>query len=362
MSQFQKPLSELPVIELAGTCREMGRQFGESCKDQCRELYQIRMNDALSHAALRGRQFTEQQALSLAGRSLSLIREFDQDQHDETLGIAEGAALSLEQIYILQGLTDFRDYLSWGKIPDGFGCTSVIVAQKRSQQNQLLLAQNWDLGTSNMPYVCFVKRKPVNAPQTMSLTVTGGLCLVAMNSEGMSVGTTNIKTTDSRPGIHYLNIIHRVMKCHTVAEAQEVITSAVRSGAHYYMLGDKKGNYSGLECSALKHCEVKPVNNIVTHCNHILDSDLKSLEAENMGASTKHRQNRVDQITAEGQFDVSKVKQVLADSKGGELAICRYDCDGYISTNGSVILSPESGEIFACRSQPDKGVWQKFTF
>jgi isopenicillin-N N-acyltransferase like protein len=362
LSQFQKPINELPVIELEGSCREMGQQFGESCKQQCQELYRIRMNDALKHAAQRGRNFTEQEALTLAGSSVSLIREFDQDQHEETLGIAQGANLSLEQVYILQGLTDFRDYLSWGKIPDGFGCTSLIVSPQRSDQKKLLLAQNWDLGTTNMSYVCFVKRKPKNAPQTMSLTVTGGLCLVALNSEGVAIGTTNIKTTDSRPGIHYLNIIHRAMKCRSTSEAQELIQTSVRSGAHYYMLGDKAGDFAGLECSALKHAVMKPTNGIVTHCNHIINEDLKALEAEDMGASTQHRQKRIDELMSSGSFNIENLKKFLADPDGGNLAICRYDCDGYISTNGSVIISPETGEIQACRSQPDIGKWEKFTF
>lgn len=362
MSQFPTDVKDLPVVELQGNFKTMGQQFGEACREQIKELYEIRLEAAISHAKDRGRTYTKEQAIAIAGSNLSIVKEYDDEIYEETLGIAEGSGLSLAQIFILQGLTDFRDYLSWGKIADGFGCTAIGIDAKKSTKNSLLMAQNWDLGTSNMQYVCMVKRSPEKGPQSYSLTVYGGLSMVGMNSEGIAVGTTNIKTTDSRPGVHYLNILHKTMKCKTFKEAEEAVTKAPRSGAHFYMIGDSKGQFKGIECSALKHAEMPLKNGVMSHCNHILDSSLVALQAEDMGPSTCQRQKRIDELLKRNEFSVESIKEILSDHDGGQLAICRHDVGEGISTNATVIMDPQNGVLHACRSYPHEGNWQKFSF
>ena len=361
MSQSPIDVKELPVVEVHGSFKNMGQQFGESCRSQIHELYEIRLKAALQHASDRGREYTVEQALSIAGGNLSILKEYDEDIYEETLGIAEGAGLSLSQIFILQGLTDFRDYLSWGKIADGFGCTAFGINPEKSASKKLYMAQNWDLGTSNMPYVCMVKRNPNEGPATCSLTVYGGLCMVSLNSEGIAVGTTNIKTTDSRPGVHYLNILHKAMKAKTFTEAENAVTKAPRAGAHFYMIGDSEGKLKGIECSALKHAEIPIQNGVLSHCNHILDPLLETLQAEDMGPSTCRRQQRIDQLLNRDSFSFNDIKEILSDHEGGELAICRHDVGEGISTNGAVIMEPQNGIIHACRSYPHEGKWQKFS-
>jgi len=362
LSQIPIDIKELPVVELKGDFQTMGEQFGEASRTQINELYEIRLEAALNHAKDRGREYSVDQALAIASENLSILKEFDEEIYEETLGIAEGANLSLAQIFILQGLTDFRDFLSWGKISEGVGCTALSISPEKSATNQLLMAQNWDLGTSNMPYVCMVSRFPNSGPSTYSLTVYGGLCMVALNSEGIAVGTTNIKTTDTRPGVHYLNILHKAMKAKTIKEAEKSIINAPRAGAHFYMIGDSKGNFNGIECSALKHAYMSKENGVLSHCNHILDKDLKPLEAEDMGPSTCQRQKRVDQLLKRESFSISDIKEILSDHDGGELAICRHDVGEGISTNGSVIIEPQNMTIHACRSYPNEGNWKKFSF
>ena len=361
-SPFNLPINQLPVIELAGDFTQMGQQYGEACKQQIHELADIRLQAALQHAKDRGRNFNKQQALDLAAENIDFVKNYDANAFAEMQGICQAAGISMAELYIMQGLTDFRDFLSWGKTPDGLGCTSLIISRERSKSGKLLLAQNWDLQTSNMPYVCFVKRRPQEGPQTLSLTIAGGLSMIAINSEGLAIGTNNIKTIDSRPGLHYLNIIHKVMSCRSVKEAVKTIDETRRSGAHYYLIGDKNGDFSGLECSATRTAELPAKNGLVTHCNHPIHPAIDELNAEDMGQSTCNRQMRINELTQTGQFDEAKIKEMLSDHEGGDLAICRHDVSESISTNASIIISPETGEIHACRSHPHSGIWQSFTF
>ena len=52
---------DLPVIELHGTPSQMGEAFGEACRAEARELYDIRMRCALRCAADNGRSLSEAQ-------------------------------------------------------------------------------------------------------------------------------------------------------------------------------------------------------------------------------------------------------------------------------------------------------------
>ena len=49
---------------------------------------------------------------------------------------------------------------------------------------------------------------------------------MGINEHGLSVGTTNIKTDDSRIGVGYLSILHRAIRCHNLAEATSVVEQA----------------------------------------------------------------------------------------------------------------------------------------
>ena len=359
---FDCELTELPLIEVQGSFREMGQQFGEAGRQQIAELYEIRLNSALNHAAERGRRFSTDDYLKIAAGILSLARNYHPEGYEETLGIAEGAGLSPEQIFILQGLTDLRDFLSWGTMPDGFGCTSMIISAERSKNGQKILAQNWDLQTDNMPYVCFVRRTPDDGPSTLSLTVSGGLCMIGLNSEGLAIGTNNIKTTDTRPGVHYLNIIHKFLAQRDYKTALSCIEDAPRCGAHYYMTGSRNDGYAGIECSALLARRLDEADGIITHCNHPLHPDIDELNAEDMGPSTRSRQKRIDCLTGSGKYGFEDIKEMLSDLDGKDLAICRHNVPGDISTNASVIIFPEEGKIHACRSFPHSATWQSFTF
>ncbi len=356
-------ITNLPLVELEGDFRQMGRQFGEACRSQIQELFEIRLQSAIEHAAEKGRIFTPEQALSLVAANLPIVQNYSQEIYEECLGISEGANISLAQLFILQGLTDFRDFLTWGKVADGFGCTAFAIPKEMTASNSSILAQNWDLGTKNMPFVCMVHRRPINSPESYSLTVYGGLSMIGLNSEGIAVGTTNIKSTDSTIGVHYLHIIHNILSGKSLLEAEKKVIKAPRSGAHFYLLGDRMGKFKGIECTALNHAYILPKKNCISHCNHILHPSLVELEAEKRSASTCFRQERITSLLNDTNFSIAKVKEILADHEGEELAICRHDKKGDgISTNAAVIIEPQNGKIHACRSQPHLGNWRTFSF
>lgn len=341
----------------------MGESFGEQCREEIQRLTAIRLEAAQKFSADRsGKHWSEQAILAFAASCLPISEAWDPETHQEFLGIARGANLAPETLFMMQGLTDIRDYMAFDLDAEGEGCSSFLISRERAAGGKILAGQTWDLETSNMDYVVLVKRRPDNAPETVSLTLTGCLSLIGINSAGLAIGTTNLVMQDNRPGIHYLHLIHRLLRCRNVEEATPITQQAPRMAAHYYYLADANGNGVGIECSAKSEQRLHPQQGHLVHCNHALDPDLHALEAENAGDSTSFRQERLTSLIDQhpAPVGVEDLKTFLADHDGGDLSLCRHCVPPKdISTNACVIMSPETAEIHACRGQAHAGIWKR---
>ena len=366
MTEHESDRITLDTVELSGTPEEMGESFGEETRNETRELYERRLIAALEymreHHEHRG---TTRDVLAAAEACLPVTEAFDPEGYREFRAIARGAALSPAQLFVTQGLTDLRDMLAFAApTAESEGCSSFVHLPPSDSNGKLLAGQNWDLMDDNMPFVRLVHRKPDSAPETLSVTLTGCLSLIGMNSEGVCVGNTNLQSRDiRRSGVQYLSIIHRALRCSTADEAIEVISSAPRAAAHYYYTADRHGTAWGIECSANDEDRVRITDGTCVHCNHFLSQRLKALEVPITDESTGFRQERLSALlndagTSCDRLTASRARTALSDTEGGELAICRYNVGPYdISTNASVIMCPETGELHACRGQPDRGRW-----
>lgn len=356
----------LPLVELEGTPRVMGEQFGEAARGETHELFDRRLRAAMEFARVYARRdVVADQVLAVARRSLPIAERYDPTGYQEFMGIARGAAMSPERLYLTQGLTDLRDVLAFGGPADAEGCSSFIATGERTAAGQPLLGQTWDLLTDNMPYVRLVHRTPTDgAPQTWSLTLTGCLSLIGINSEGLAVGTTNLRTTDARPGVQYLSILHRALRSRTFGEAMSAVRDAPRAAGHYYYLADADGNAAGLECSAERCVAFSPQKGLLIRCNHALAGEIAARQAPVLTDSTACRHDRLTHLLEShaAPLDAADVRRFFADHEGDDEALCRHHTPPVgISTNACVIMSPETREIHACRGQAHVGDWRTAT-
>lgn len=350
---------DLPILELSGSPQAIGEAFGEGCRTETQELYQRRLNASLKFALDHGRAFTEARVLDICRRCLPLTEGYDPIGYAEFAGIARGAGLSLEQLFALQGMTDLRDLLGFGPAPEGEGCSSFIIGPDRAAGGQLLLGQNWDLQTDNLPYVRLVHRVPDDGPETWALTLTGCLTLIGINAAGIAVGNTNLQTNDARVGVQYLSVLHRALRCRTLAEAVAAIVEAPRVGAHYYYVAGPDQLAVGLECSATCAVPREVASGTFVHCNHALTTEIAALEVERPTPSSHHRQSRLSELLQNhaGSIGLADLKRFLSDHEGGpDRCLCRHDYEE-VSTNAVVILSPATREIHCCRGQAHEGEW-----
>jgi len=217
--------------------------------------------------------------------------------------------------------------------------------------------QTWDLATDNLPHTIGVARAPDDAPRTWCLTTNGCLSLIGLNSEGLAVGTTNIRTTDARPGVNYLSIIHKALACRDLDAAVAAIVDAPRAGAHFYYVADARGRARLIECSARAAYVQVLERGVAVHANHCLLPETRAIEG---GAPTSSSLARAARMTTLGEgvarVAVDDLRRFFADTSDGADAICRDDIDG-LNTNGAVVMDPAAGSILACHGVPSRGTW-----
>jgi isopenicillin-N N-acyltransferase-like protein len=352
---------KLRTFEFSGTPRAIGEAFGETCRVEIAELYQRRLKNAIAQAKeYGGRKVGEGAVLEVARRSLPATEGYDASGYAELVGIARGANLGLEQVFAMNGLTDLRDVLAWfGELEALGGCSSFIVQGDRTKDGRALGGQTWDLSTDNMPYLVGVHRRPKDGPATWSLTTVGCLSLIAMNEEGLAIGTTNLRTKDARPGVCYLSVIHKALRMRSFEDACRAVISAHRAGAHYYWLVHKTGQAAAIECTATMAERIDVARGRFVHCNHSLVEQHKKLEAAAPAESSSCRQTRLDELIESERdrgLDDATMRRFLTDHDNGEQAICRHDLGG-ISSNGAAILCPAAPSFSACQGHPCTAEW-----
>ena len=350
------------TLSFSGTPAQIGAAYGEACRDEIPLLYAARLRNAINQALVHGgREVGEEAVLDIARACIEPTRAHHPAGFAELEGIARGANQSVEKILAMNGLTDIRDVLAWGGEPEILGgCTAFVVPGAQTRAGKLVCGQTWDLATDNMPHVLTVHRKPSEGPQTWTLTTAGCLSLIGLNEAGIAIGTTNIRTKDARPGVTYLSMIHKALAATTLADAAAAVTEAQRAGAHFYFIADAHGRALALECSPGQVDRVEVGEQAYVHTNHCLVPAHQAIESDTPSTSSHHRHDRLEVLIAadveRNSVGLDAAKTWLADRANGENAICRVGFNG-ISSNGAVLMEPETGTIVAGHGPPHTTTW-----
>jgi len=349
------------VIEVAGSPREMGRQHGEALRDLAREMIETRLVLAENAAARLDPPRDRQWCLDLAAEAVPALQAYSQPVYEELAGIGEATGLSLPELVIGNGWTDFKDLLDARGA--SHNCTSFALGAPVTADGHTYLAQTWDMNVTAAPYIVAIRRRPDDGPATLSLTTAGCLSLIGMNEDGIAIGNTNLVPTDARPGVFYLALIHEALRQRALPEAVAAITDACRMSGHYYYLGDRADAFLGLETTAARHAPVALVGGRCVHTNHYLDEGLlKSGLTTTPGAHSRSRQARCGELVAglASGVSVTELSQIMGDHQG-ENRICRHIEPGAEwASLAAAVMAPALGKVWIWAGTPCCGEVERF--
>lgn len=348
---------ELPIVHCQGSPRELGRAHGEALRDEIQAFVAQRLDAFRAYAAERGGSVDVERFLAVGARCYAVAQRWDPDGTAELEGIAEGAGRSASELYAVTNMTDVRDVLLLGGSGDE-GCTALFAPQPGAG---LIVGQTWDLNPTDLDYVIALHRRPLEGPETWSVTCAGSLTIMGMNAEGVAVGTTNIKTRSSRVGVGYLSMLHRLIRARSLGEARELVRGAPRAAAHTYWVADASAG-SEFECDATEVVE-RPMDRPMARTNHCLAPALRDREGEAPTPSSLKRLARAESLLCEGVRDVDDLRRLMSDRADGVDSINRFaeDAQG-TSTNACLVAVPARRELWACRGPADRGRWVRLEF
>ncbi|MEM7705894.1 MAG: C45 family peptidase [Pseudomonadota bacterium] len=351
---------ELEQLTVQGHPRDLGEQQGEHFRERIQQFIAVRFAAVSEYAAELGRD--DITPLREIGRtSQAIFADWDPEASTEHEGIARGAQVDSLDLFIATNITDMRDVLllprGEASPPELEGCTAVLLPGRLTQSGKGLAGQTWDLNPTDVDYVVGVHRKPVKGPETWSLTCTGCLTLIGMNSEGLALGTTNIKMHGSKPGVGYLNVLHRAIRSPGVEEASRIILDAPRSGAHTFWLADPKQQVeweAGPDAAVARTAD----DQAVTRTNHCLAPEFIERQGEPTSETSAKRLAKATAVVEAGNINPTALRTLFSDRSEGINSINRYHEDGTdTATNGVFIASPSDRRLWACRGPADRGEW-----
>jgi hypothetical protein len=340
----------------------MGRAHGEALRERIRAFVDQRTRALSRYFAERG-QTARIAEFEAAGRAcLAAAERWDAEGTAEHRGIAEGSGVEAAALYAAANMTDVRDVLLLPSAADREGCTSLLVPAEKTASGRLLAAQTWDLNPDDLDYVVAIHRLPETGPETWAITCAGALSLVGMNADGVAVGTTNIKTYASRPGVGYLSILHRALRSRSRGEALTALRAAPRAAAHTYWVADASGA-NELETDPDAIVERELAAEAIVQTNHCQAPELAKREGEAASSSSRRRLARARALLGPNDLDFEKTRALFADRADGVDSINRRPEDQQgTTTNACVVCVPETRELWACRGPADRGRWVELRF
>jgi isopenicillin-N N-acyltransferase-like protein len=318
-----------PVIELTGDPRTRGRQYGEAARgrvalsiDAYREVF----------LGLAGLSWLE--ARADARRYLEPIRAFAPWVLEELEGLAEGAAVPLDEVLAINTRTEVM-YAATARqaarlrVPSE--CTAFAVLPTATADGHTLVGQNWDWLPHALDTVVVLDVVPTVGPPFVTVVEAGLLAKTSVNAAGLAVMTNALATGHDRgaAGVPYHVILRVLAACATLPSALVALQGADRSSSANYLLAHRDGVAVDIEATPGDHANLHLLfpddAGILLHTNHFLTpgTDPGGVSTFAM-PSSPFRLDRLARLVRRetGRLTVGTFERALADHASHPSSIC----------------------------------------
>ena len=343
-----------PLIEISGAPRERGRQYGRQAAD--------RIHKGTSHylAQLKDLSLDRDGIASLVRDYLPVIEAFEPAYIEEMRGIAEGAAISFEDVALLNARTEIlklanpavRARLLTQEDPDG--CTGVVVLPQASQAGRLIHAQNWDWKRECAETAVVLKVRRSDGPDLLTFTEAGALGRCGFNAVGIAI-TANYLESDRdyrQVGVPLALIRRKVLESEHLAIAMRTVYCTQKSAANNMIVSHRKGVAIDFECAPDETFPVHPERGLLVHANHFVSpvalGKLKDTGILNTPDSL-YRDIRVRELLQPqiGAITPDAVKAALFDDFASPWSVCRPPrrnlSNNLSATVAMIVMEPQRG-------------------
>ena len=355
------------VLTLSGSPFEIGYAHGAVHRDAIRHFADERVR--LSGDPLwTGRTLSRTKVLDLAEACLAEHERYAPDLVEELRGMAAATELTLAELLIVNGFTDFIDtvhHVGPGTVqpaaPVGAdNCTAFLVPNSLAN-NQGFFGQTWDMHDSATPHVILLRGQPTDAPAFLCFTTVGCVGMIGMNEAGVAVGINNLLGADGQVGVTWPFVVRKMLQAETAEAALEALQNAPLAGAHNYLIMDAAGTGYNVEASATVEHVTPLGTEPVIHTNHCLVDSTKRAERPRDAFSLGSSEARAAQAqTLLSRKDVT-VKDLQALTRDDTICV-RSAAPKHIETCGAAIMRPATGDFWMAWGRPAEYPYEHFRF
>lgn len=354
---------KLPTLELRGSAHEFGLAHGRAFRGAIRAYAAERVRLA-GDPGWTGRSATRAEVLALAEACVPFHEGFSPALTEELEGMAEATDLSLAELIVAGGFTDFVDtvaasaegVLETAALDD---CTAFLVPAGR-MRGGAALGQTWDMHEGSAEHVFLMRGRPEGAPAFDVFTTAGAVGMIGMNEAGLAVGITNLLGADGRVGVTWPFVVREMLRTETVEAALGVLERAPLAGAHYYMVMDASGDGASVEATSTTRHVTRLGERSVAHTNHCLLPETRAVERKREPESQRSSEARLadaERLLAGDGLAVEDLMRVTADGAN----ICYAGvAPSYVATCGAVVMRPGTRELWAVAGRPSEGAFERF--
>jgi isopenicillin-N N-acyltransferase like protein len=330
-------MSELKVLDLGPDPRERGqahgREMGAEIRDNCSTYLERFEAGGANRAAV----------LEQSDAWAAFIARDNPEYFEEMQGIAEGAALSLTEIALLNARYELT-YSVFGSeaqtlnkpaVTEQEGCTAFGLMPETTASGGTIIGQNWDW-LAKVHGRCLIMRvrrssEPgAGKPDFVGFTEAGiAGCKIGVNAAGIGLCINGLITP--RDGINGLRKpLHvrcrEILDAWTFDKALAPVVQTDRCCSTNFLIGHADGEIINIEATPDYCSYIYPENGIVTHANHLVRETRVASLFERIAPHSLYRAPRLERLLQRnsGELDVDTIHTLLSDHFSAPSSICRH--------------------------------------
>lgn len=318
----------LPVVDVAGSPREIGRGVGEA------------LRDGLQHCAEGHRQGLDstlgwQVAMDIAARLEPLAMAAIPDLIEELRGMAEGSGVPFATLFSMNALQETRflagrdaanvsDQQREDEQEDE-GCTSLAVSGEATANGHVYVAHNEDAGTIRRAFPYVVRARPTNRPAFVAFAYSGLMLYQGVNEHGVASTGNALYASDLRPGVPKLFAYRDVLNATFLEDGLRRTIRPQRANGNNHLIANDHGELYDVEVTGGRWALLEPQRGWIAHTNHLRHPDVADLESGDTLNSIM-RLRRVERLldASNGQHSVDTIFGILSDHSNYPKSVCKH--------------------------------------
>lgn len=350
-----------PFYRFSGSHYEVGRQYGEACRELIIQHRDLALERLYAHSQLSYDDVVER---TLWYRPwLQAVAPYF---IEELAGLAQGANITEAEAWLLQLRAEVAIV---EENEAGDECTSYAVEPSATSDGVGLVGQNADLPAFYRDIAIVAELGFDDIPSILMVLPAGQLSYLGINDAGMSVSANFLTCDGWRVGVPRYFFSRLALTQRTVEDAATLIEGLHRASSRNLIMIDAKGTALDLETTVTESARIHATDGVLAHANNYLAKELQHAE-RSTGIGLRNSQGRFESMRSMlearvGHLNAEAMKEVLCDRSDPMACVNRHrndipELDSM--TFASLIMQPTLGKMDVAVGPPDGNDFMTYAF